>query len=111
MAVKNMKFVTLLKRDNKKIRADRALRIGKKVANAQSKMIMAIEDDISNAEDRIEAMMDLSADNKSTSMNIVSPNFSGEEFVQEFQTLNVKLKLNKEKLAIAQATLEEWFQA
>lgn len=111
MANKNQSaFVTVLTRDNKTIKVDRAERIGKKVSNAQSKLIMELEDLISADEDRLEAMMDLSTDNKNTSLNIISPNFDAKDFVTTMQDIHVNLKINKEKLQIAQDTLSKWFE-
>lgn len=111
MAVaKESKFVKQLKRSNKAIRADRAKRIGTKVSNAHSRMCMKLQEDISNMEDEIDAMTDLSTDNQSTSMNVISTNFNADEYVERLNTLKVKIKIAKEKLEIAQDTTSELFE-
>ena len=110
MAEKNSNFVAQLKRSNSKIRADRAQRIGAKVANAQSRMIMDIEEGISNKQDKLDAMMDLSTDNTSTSLNVVSPDFDANSFVTNINKLKTEIRLEQIKLEIAQDTTKEWFE-
>lgn len=102
-------FVSQLKRSNSKIRSDRAVRIGNKVSNAHARMCMDLEEKVAGMEDQLEAMMDLSTDNQTTSLNVVSPNFDASEFVSKVNDLKVKIKIVKEKLEIAQETTKEWF--
>ena len=107
---KTSKFVSQLKRTNSKIRADRAQRIGKTVANAQSRLIMDLEETIGKKEDELEAMMDLSSDNQVTSLNVISPEFDASAFVKKINKLQTEIRLKKIELEIAQETTKEWFE-
>lgn len=111
MATKDAKFVAQLKRSNSKIRADRANRIGESVADAQEKLIMDIKAEIRNKYNRLDNLIDLSADNRTTSMNVVSDDFSADAFVKEINKLKVEIQLAEVKLKIAQETKDEWFAA
>lgn len=106
---KQSMFVQQLSRSNSKIRTDRAERIGRTVANAHSKLIMDLEESIDQAENELEAMRDLSSDNQTTSMNVISPNFDANAYVTKIQNLSVEIVLMKEKLKIAKTTEKEWF--
>ena len=103
-------FVAQLKRGNSKIRTDRAVRIGNKVANAHSRMVMDLEEKVANKEDELEAMMDLSTDNQTTSLNVVSPDFDASKFVERVNILKTDIRLLKINLEIAQETTKEWFE-
>ena len=107
---KETKFVSQLKRSNSKIRADRAIRIGNKVANSHARMCMDLEEKIASMEDELDAMMDLSTDNQVTSLNVISPKFDANEFVNKVNELKVKIRITKEKLEIAQETSKDWFE-
>jgi len=109
MAGKNTNFVNQLKRGNAKIRTDRAQRIGKKVSNAHQRMCMDLEEKVANKEEELEAMMDLSTDNRNTSLNVVSPDFDAEAFVNKVNDLKVEIKLLKVKQEVSGETTEEWF--
>lgn len=101
-------FVTNLQRSNAKIRDDRAIRIGNKVDRAQTKLISSIQDQIDTMTDKLEAMQDLSTDNKNTSLNVVSPDFNADQFVTEINSLKTEIKLKGIELEIAESTQEEW---
>lgn len=108
-AAKNTKFVNQLKRTNSKIQADRAQRIGKSVSNAQTRLVMDLEEKVNKKQDELDAMMDLSTDNVSTSLNVISPDFNAKEFVEKINSIQVELNLLNIKLSIAQKTQAEWF--
>lgn len=108
-AKKESKFVAQLKRSNSKIRVDRARRIGTMVSNSHARLVMDLEEKIAKKEDELEAMMDLSTDNQTTSLNVISPNFDAAAFVEKVNNIKVDLRLLKIKLEIAQETTKEWF--
>lgn len=103
------KFVGQLKRSNSKIRIDRARRIGDSVSDAQEKLLMDIKGNIRKMEDKLDTMMDLSADNRTTTNNVISSDFCADSFVREINDLKTKIRLESIKLEIAQETKEEWF--
>jgi len=107
--VKKSKFESQLVRDNKAIRADRGRRIAEAVSDAQTKLIMAIRGDIRKKEDELAAMTDLSTDNQTTSMNVISPSFDADAFVGRINDLKTSINVLKIKLRIAEETQTEWF--
>lgn len=103
------RFAEQLSRDNSSIRTDRAKRISESVSEAQDKLIFAIRDKVRKAQGELDSMMDLSSDNHTTSMNVVSPEFNADTFVSRINELKVIISLESEKLIIAEETKEEWF--
>lgn len=109
MATAKSKFAIQLARDNKQIRADRAVRISEGVADAQARLTMDIKGQIRGKEDELSAMTDLSTDNTNTSLNVISPSFNATEFVSRINTLKTEIKMLRIKLEIAEDTTAEWF--
>ncbi len=103
------KFAETLSRDNSAIRDDRAKRISESVADAQDTLIRNIKDKIRKAEGELDSMLDLSSDNQTTSMNVISPTFNADTFVIRINELKVQISLETLKLGIAQETKKEWF--
>jgi hypothetical protein len=103
------KFAEQLSRDNSSIRDDRAKRISESVADAQDTLIRSIKDRIRKAEGELDSMLDLSSDNQTTSMNVISPSFNADTFVTRINDLKVQISLDNIKLQIALETKEEWF--
>jgi hypothetical protein len=103
------KFATTLARDNKQIRADRAIRISEGVADAQTRLVMDIRGQVRTKEDELAAMTDLSTDNTNTTLNVISPNFNANDFVAKINTLKTEIKMLNIKLEIAEETTQEWF--
>lgn len=103
------KFADLLKRSNSKIREDRADRIADSVSDAQEKLIMDIKSNIRNKQNKLDNMLDLSADNRSTTMNVISDSFDPDDFVREINKLKTEIQLEEVKLKIAQETKKAWF--
>lgn len=108
-ATKKGKFESILTRDNKSIRADRAKRIVSSVQDAQLRLIMDIRGDIRKKEDELDSMTDLSTDNNNTSINVISPNFDASQFVERINELKKDIHLLEIKLRIAEQTQDEWF--
>lgn len=108
-AVKGTKFASQLRRDNSAIRADRAERIAEAVADAQAKLIMGLKDSVRKSQNELDAMMDLSADNQTTSMNVISADFDADAFVQRINQLKTNIAVKSEELEIALETQKEWF--
>ena len=106
---KESKFIATLKRTNSKIRNDRAVRIGTKVANAQDMLIMKLEEKIMSYQDQLDAMMDLSTDNQTTSMNIVSQDFNPGQYVEKINSLKTEIELIGVELKIAKETRKDLF--
>lgn len=112
MAVaKKSKFEAQLVRDNKTIRADRGKRIAESLADAQARLIMDIKGEKRKREDALAAMTDLTSDNQTTSMNVISPNFNADTFVREMNKLQVEIKKLDEQLSVAESTNKDWFLA
>lgn len=109
MATAKTKFATTLARDNKQIRADRAVRISEGVADAQARLVMDIRGQIRGKEDELSAMTDLSTDNTNTTLNVISPSFNANDFVGKINTLKTEIKMLNIKLEIAEETTQEWF--
>lgn len=103
------KFEAQLTRSNKQISKDRAKRIKDAVNDEQLKLIMDLKAQIRNDENKLDAMMDLSTSNETTSINVISPNFDASAFVRTINDLKQRIAIASEKLAIAEGTLNEWF--
>ena len=103
------KFEAQLTRSNAQISKDRAKRIKEAVHDEQLKLIMDLKAEIRNNENKLDAMMDLSTSNETTSINVISPNFDPAAFVRTINELKQKIAIASEKLAIAESTLNEWF--
>ena len=109
MAAKDSKFVSQLSRSNKAIKIDRARRIGEACSDAQIKLVMDIKSKIRTKNNRLDEMTDLSADNQSTTTNVISKNFSADDFVKEINDLKVDLANLEVELEVAEETSNEWF--
>lgn len=103
-----MKFLEQLKRSNVKIKTDRAERIARSAAQASLKMIFDQQQVVSNLIDSVEDMVDISADNRTTTSNVVV-NFKAEEFANKMHTHSINYQLEQEKLDIMVTTHETWF--
>lgn len=95
-------FVDFLVRSNTKIKADRANRLGKSAAMAYKSLMDKKEKELFEIEDELELMVDMSADNRSTSVNRVS-DFDSDAFVQK----RYDLKRRKALLVIDIQLLKE----
>lgn len=103
------KFAEILSRSNASIRTDRAKRISDAVSDAQDKLIMDINADIRKQENELDAMMDLSSSNLRTSLNVIDPAFSADDFIRKVQELKVGIELKKQELKIAKETKSDLF--
>jgi len=111
MAAKDSKFVIQLSRGNKQIKIDRARRVGASCADAQTKLVMDIKSKIRNKQDRLDEMTDLSADNQSTTNNLISKGFNADDFVKEINDIKIELANLEVELEVAEETTAEWFTA
>ena len=113
MATKNKvsRFEAQLVRTNKQIKGDRAKRINGTVADAQMVLIMGIRGKVREKENELDAMMDLSTDNQTTTMNVISPKFDAKEYVERINKLKVEIKMLSIELSIAEETYAEWFDS
>lgn len=93
-------FVSILKRDNKTIKADRAVRIGQSVKEAQIKLILDMRASLRGFEDQKAAMTDISASNSVNSMNAIVE-LNAAEFVTEYHAISVRIELADRELQIA----------
>jgi len=110
MAVeKRSPFAVKLSRENKKVKADRANRIGASLEAAQKMKVYSLEGDVRQLEDKLDEMTDVSTDNVSTTLNVINKGFNAEHFVNVMHDTKVELALKKQELAIAEATYQEWF--
>ena len=109
MATKDSKFVTQLSRGNKQIKIDRARRIGEACSDAQVKLVMDVKSKIRNKQNRLDEMTDLSADNQSTTTNLISKSFNADDFVKEINDLKVDIANLEVELEVAEETSNEWF--
>ena len=109
MAKKDSKFVAQLSRENKQIKIDRARRIGEACSDAQMKLVMDIKSRIRSKQNRLDEMTDLSADNQSTTTNLISKNFDADAFVLEINNLKVDIASLEVELEVAEETSSEWF--
>lgn len=104
-------FEQKLRRSNSKIRAERAGRISNSLVRAQRSFVDQLENKVDALTNKLEAMMDLSADNQTTSMNVVSPNFSADDFVADLNATEKELEMQQLRLKIAKRTTKKWFTA
>ena len=95
-------FIDILKRTNSKIRSDRALRIAKSVAMSYDAAINSKKKLIFELEDKLEEQLDLSADNRSTSINALK-DFDGDAFIRDRSRLMFDLEIAKQELEIMEA--------
>ena len=109
--VKVSKFEAQLKRTNKQIKADRANRINSSLADAQTALIIGIRSKVRSLENQISSMLDLTADNQTTSMNVISQNFDPKEFVEKLNKLKLDHKMESIELKLAEETYVEWFDS
>jgi hypothetical protein len=109
MAKKDSKFVAQLSRENKQIKIDRARRIGEACSDAQMKLVMDVKSKIRSKQNRLDEMTDLSADNQSTTTNLISKNFDADAFVLEINNLKVDIANLEVELEVAEETSNEWF--
>ena len=100
-----------LERSNKKIRSSRAKRISDGLVRAQQNYVNTKANEVANLENKLEAMMDLSADNQTTSMNIIGPDFNQEDFIEELNKAAKDLKMARLKLSVAEELQKEYFTA
>lgn len=96
----NGAFIVSLKRNNTKIRADRAMAIAEDTSLLYKRRIEDLEVAIRRMERERENMLDLSPAN---SMSLVlASDFKADEFVEKDIELGVKIRNEKIKLEIAQ---------
>ena len=103
-------FAARLARDNAKVKAERAARVSSSLEAAQKMLIYGLEEQVRVIEDSLDEMVDISTDNTSTTLNVISKNFNSKEFTATMQTRKVNLKLKQQELAIAQDTYDTEFQ-
>ena len=111
MAKKDSKFVAQLSRENKQIKIDRARRIGEACSDAQLKLVMDIKSCIRYKQNRLDELTDLSADNQSTTTNLISKNFDADAFVREINDIKIAIANLEVELEVAEETSKEWFTA
>ena len=98
-----------LTRSREELTDQRADRIVKTVDNSFKKMIIDLEDEINTKEDKLEAMLDMSSDSRTTTRNVIdelSPS-EAKEWAKERVELKTELRLLKIKLDIAKDEQEE----
>lgn len=104
-----MNFQKQLSRSNSKIREDRAKRIAEAARDAQLKLVMDLKAQKRKLENELDGMTDLSSDNQTTSMNVISPNWDADQFMSQIQKLKTDIKMIDIKIQIAEETTKEWF--
>ena len=102
-------FAGILSRNNDKIRDDRAGRISEACSDAAIAVVQAKKKVVRGLCNEIDAMMDLSADNQNTSLNVISPDFDADEYVGKLTQLNIDLEIAKQELDVAQVTTKKYF--
>ena len=103
------RFSSRLSRDNSKVKEERAIRIGSSLEAAQKMLIYGLEEEVRTLEDKLDEMTDVSTDNVSTTLNVISKSFDSKEFVSTMQLRKVQLALKRQELRIAQETYNEEF--
>lgn len=99
--VKTNSFKDILKRSNKSIQAERAVRISKRAKGAFDALLNRAEEKVMDIEDQLEAMSDISTSNVTTTVNKISgTTFDAVSFVEKRAKLNLNLATSKEELAI-----------
>ncbi len=101
------KFLDNLRKNNKGIRDERAIRLDKRVENAQVSLVRAKQDRVFQLEDKIESLLDLSPTH-STSLDF-KESADADRYVNELHDLQVELRLAKVELEIAEETQEKLF--
>jgi len=110
MAVKQKSaFAAKLARENGKVKEDRAVRISDGIAAEQQMLIYKLESEVRKLEDKLDEMTDVSTDNVSTTLNVISKSFNPSEFVQTMHNTKVNLILKNQELTIAREVMAEWF--
>lgn len=96
---KTTNFISILKRDNKTIRGERANRIGRAAKNAYNAAVAAKQAEIDQIDDELETMIDVSASNSTTSLNTLRE-FDATAFVERRASLKLKRELLLQKLDV-----------
>lgn len=93
-------FVNILKRDNDKIKNDRATRIGQSLKEAQTSLILEQRAAIRKLEDKKSGMTDLSASNNSMDVNRIT-DIDAAKFVADYHKISLDIELAARELEIA----------
>lgn len=105
--MKNL-FVKNLNLNHKDIKAKRAERVGKQAALAQDTLVRDLQEEVLDLEGNLEDLEDLSPDN-AMSLNAVKGDFKAKEWVEQMQSVQVRLANKKLELEIATKTQEKYF--
>lgn len=88
-------FTDILTRDNSKIKKDRADRLEKITKSTMDTLVSEIENEKLSIEDRLASQLDVSTDNRSTTINRVE-DWDARSILEE----RVKLEVELEKLSV-----------
>ena len=100
------RIIKLLTRSNDKITQDRAERISRAVENAGKAQLMKIQSRIDQIEDKKERMLDMSADNQTTTRNAIE-DLEAEGFIKKYNEYNQELFILNRELTIAKEGYDE----
>jgi len=103
------KFNEFLDRNGDQIIKGRANRVLKAAKNAANVHIQNIENKIMKIEDEMEAMLDMSPDNRYSLK--IGESFDGEVFITEYQAKALELHLLKQELQLATKVNNELFNS
>jgi hypothetical protein len=101
------KFNKFIARNGDQIIGDRAKRVAKLAEAAQQNLIREKEKQIMELEDRLEAMLDMSPDNRFSLK--IGETFDADAFVKQFNEISIKLELHRRELDIMTDIQDELF--
>ena len=90
-------FIEILKRSNSTIKADRANRIGVAAQMSYTEALNKMQKELFEIENKLEEMTDLSADNRTTSMNSIRE-LKTDDFVEERKKLRWDKRILEAKI-------------
>jgi len=102
------KLQTILKNGFKAIKGVRADILSSNLEREQKRLVMDLEDSVSNMKASLDSLNDLYPDSE-LSLRIISKDFDPKKWVQDTQKLKVNIEMEQVKLDIAKKTFEEWF--
>lgn len=103
---KKTKIQKLLTRTNKEITADKSERISKGVSNSFQRKRLGVEQKIDKLKDKRERLLDMSADNHTTTRNAID-DLEADGFVDEICQIDEDLVILERRLEIVTEAEEE----
>lgn len=101
------RFAALILRDGDTVLGDRGKRAIESASAAQKTLVMNLEEEIRQLEDKQEAMLDQSPDNRYSLK--IGESFDSKKFVGDYQKISLDLLNKKVELDVAKKNLKDLF--